>query len=336
MLRFQVSEDQQWMLLVEASDDVEKKQIELSLTQKINNFFFHPLVKKNIWDGSICFVDKKGSIWRVPIGLWREVMEVGEKYKIDIHIDGLNNIILEDPTLDEFTDWANNFFSDGVGGDPDKPLRPYQIETAWKIIRYRYSISEVATSAGKTLICFIILAYLKHRGWIRKFLMIVPTTNLVFQGSDDFEEYGLDKIKGSKIQQIGGGSKLKEDRDIIIGTFQSLVKKDKEFFDGVDAVFVDECLHPDSKILIPDGKCVEIKDISVGDIVLTINEKTNKLEEKTVEYIYKNLNKGYQVYEIETESGKKLKLTGNHKLRLRNGEWKKVEDLDLTDELFDI
>ena len=173
-------------------------------------------------------------------------MEIGEKYSIQIHIDGLDKIILDNPTLEEFTEWAMEFFADGVGGDPDKPLRPYQIETAWKIIRYRYSISEVATSAGKTLICFLILAYLKHRGWVKKFLMIVPTTNLVFQGNDDFEEYGLNKIKGSKIQQIGGGSKLKEDRDIIIGTFQSLVKKEKEFFDGVDAVFVDECHHTNS------------------------------------------------------------------------------------------
>jgi superfamily II DNA or RNA helicase len=245
MLRFQITEDQQWMLLVEATDEVEKKQIEISLTQKINNFFFHPLVKKKIWDGAICFIEKKGTIWRVPIGLWREVMEIGDKYKIQIEINGLENIILSNPTLEEFTEWANEFFKDGVGGDPDKKLRPYQIETAWKIIRYRYSISEVATSAGKTLICFMILAYLKHRGWIRKFLMIVPTTNLVFQGNDDFEEYGIAQV-GSKIQQIGGGTKLKEDRDVIIGTFQSLVKKEREFFDDVDAVFVDEAHHTNS------------------------------------------------------------------------------------------
>lgn len=82
--------------------------------------------------------------------------------------------------------------------------RDYQIETAWKLIKYRYSVSEVATSSGKTLISFMIFAYLKQKGLIRKFLMIVPSTNLVFQGSEDFEDYGLHKL-GSKIQQIGGG-----------------------------------------------------------------------------------------------------------------------------------
>ena len=55
MLRFQVTEDEKWIALMDFSDDVERKQIEISLTQKIHNFYFHPLVKKKIWDGSVYF-----------------------------------------------------------------------------------------------------------------------------------------------------------------------------------------------------------------------------------------------------------------------------------------
>jgi superfamily II DNA or RNA helicase len=91
----------------------------------------------------------------------------------------------------------------------------------------------------------MILAFLKHKGWIRKFLMIVPSSNLVFQGHDDFVDYGIDEL-GIKIQQIGGGSKLREGCDIIIGTFQSLVKKEEDFFEEIDAVFVDEAHHTNS------------------------------------------------------------------------------------------
>jgi len=246
MLKFNISEDQQWMILIESPEDVEKKQIELSLTKKIHNFYFHPLVKKKLWDGSICFVEKRGSFWKVPIGLWREVLQIGEDYNIEIEINGLDKIINKNLTLEDFTAWVHNFFEDGVGGDPDKQVRDYQIETAWKIIKYRYSISEVATSSGKTLISFIILAYLKSMGLIRKFLMIVPNTNLVFQGTDDFEDYGLNKI-GSKVQQIGGGNKIREGCDVIIGTFQSLVKQDSDFFSEVDLVFVDEAHHTNSQ-----------------------------------------------------------------------------------------
>lgn len=240
MLKFQVSEDQQWMILLESLDEVEKKQIEISLTKKIHNFYFHPLVKKKLWDGNICFVEKRGGYWKVPIGLWREVMQIGEDYNIKIEINGLDNIINPNLTLEEYTEWVNDFFADS-----DIEPRDYQIETAWKIIKYRYSISEVATSSGKTLISFMIFAYLKSKGLVRKFMMVVPSTNLVFQGSDDFDDYGLAKL-GVKIQQIGGGNKLREGCDLIIGTFQSLVKQDKEFFEEIDAVFVDEAHHTNS------------------------------------------------------------------------------------------
>ncbi len=53
MLRFLVSEDEKWIILSDYSEDVERKQLEISLTQKIHNFYFHPLVKKKIWDGSV-------------------------------------------------------------------------------------------------------------------------------------------------------------------------------------------------------------------------------------------------------------------------------------------
>jgi superfamily II DNA or RNA helicase len=240
MLKFNVSEDQQWLILAQSSDEIEKKQIEISLTKKIHNWYFHPLVKKKIWDGSICFIEKKGALWKVPIGLWREIFEIGKEYNLEVEIEGLDRLILNDLSLEEFQEWVDEFFQ-------DKEFKPrdYQVEAAWKIVKYRYSVSEIATSSGKTLISFMIFAFLKQKGYIRKFLMIVPSTNLVFQGNDDFVDYGVGEL-GVRIQQIGGGSKLREDCDLIIGTFHSLVKKEEDFFDGVDAVFVDEAHHTNS------------------------------------------------------------------------------------------
>jgi superfamily II DNA or RNA helicase len=240
MLKFNVSEDRQWLILVHSPDEVEKRQIELSLTKKIHNWYFHPLVKKKIWDGSICFVEKKGAFWKIPIGLWREVLEIGKEFNIEMEIEGLSDLLLSDLSLEDFQSWVDDFFK-------DKEIEPrdYQVEAAWKIVKYRYSVSEIATSSGKTLISFMIFAYLKQMGLIRKFMVIVPNTNLVFQGNDDFIDYGIDDL-GVKIQQIGGGSKMREGCDLIIGTFQSLVKKDKEFFEEIDGVFVDEAHHTNS------------------------------------------------------------------------------------------
>ena len=116
MIKFQVSDDHQWIVLTEALDEVEKKQIDISLTKKRHNFYFHPLVKKKIWDGNICFIEKKSGAWKVPIGLWREVLQIGEDYRIEIEINGLDKIVSKDLTLEEYTEWVNEFFEGGIGG----------------------------------------------------------------------------------------------------------------------------------------------------------------------------------------------------------------------------
>ena len=161
MVKFNLSEDNQWLILSQSTDEVEKKQVELSLTKKIHNWYFHPLVKKKIWDGSICFVEKRGPFWKIPVGLWAEVLEIGKEYKYDFQIDGLDKLFLSDLKLEDFQAWVDEFFDDA-----DKKPRDYQIEAAWKIIKFRYSVSEIATSSGKTLISFMIFAFLKAKGYI--------------------------------------------------------------------------------------------------------------------------------------------------------------------------
>ena len=240
MIKFNLSEDNQWLILSQCTNEVEKKQVELSLTKKIHNWYFHPLVKKKIWDGSICFIEKRGPFWKIPVGLWAEVLEIGKEYNYEFHIEGIERLILSDLKLEDFQSWVDEFFDDA-----EKKPRDYQVEAAWKIIKFRYSVSEIATSSGKTLISFMIFAFLKSKGYIRKFLMIVPSTNLVIQGTEDFEDYGIEKL-GVKIQQIGGGNKMREGCDVVIGTFQSLVKKEDDYFEGFDAVFVDEAHHTNS------------------------------------------------------------------------------------------
>ncbi len=235
MLKFVLSDDKNWLSLVHFDEDYERKQIEISLTKKIHNHFFHPLVKKKHWDGAICFVDKRLPIWRIPIGLWSELYHIAQKYKIGIEIEGMESIIDSFLTLEEYTKWCNDFFEEKTF----KP-RDYQIEAAWKIIKFKLSVSEIATSSGKTLIAFMVLAYLKKVHNVSKFLMVAPNTNLVMQGAEDFEEYGLEDLDNCELQQIHGANKKKISSGLMIGTYQSLVKMPEDFFDDVQAVFVDE------------------------------------------------------------------------------------------------
>ena len=111
MIKFTVSEDKQWLSLIDYDEDYERRQIDISLTKKIHNFYFHPLVKKKVWDGAICFVDKKLPVWRVPIGLWSEIYQIGQKYKIDVSIEGLEEIIDSSLHLMNLKNGAKNFLS---------------------------------------------------------------------------------------------------------------------------------------------------------------------------------------------------------------------------------
>lgn len=98
-------------------------------------------------------------------------------------------------------------------------------------------------------------------------------------------------------------------------------------------LIVDECLHPDTEITLYNETTKKIKDIKIGDLVKTINEETGLVENKPVVKLHHNLNKGEQMYEIEMDNVDILKITGNHKVKLINGSWKKVEDLNEEDEI---
>lgn len=102
---------------------------------------------------------------------------------------------------------------------------------------------------------------------------------------------------------------------------------------GSRVLIVDECLHPETEITLWDNSTKKIKDIQVGDLVKTINEQSGEIENKPVVKLHHNLNKGVQMYEIEMNNGDILRITGNHKVKISDGSWKKVEDLNEDDEI---
>lgn len=258
-------------------------------------------------------------------------MKLGEAYNFPVEIQGLERIVDVDFDEKDFRHWVSDFFE----GHPKYTPRDYQVDSAAAILKHRLCTSEIATSAGKTLITFLVYGYLKHRKKLRRMLVIVPNTTLVMQMKDDWEEYNNDKLD-LKIRQVYGGAKDNDpSADVIVGTFQSLVKKPIDYFKGIDVVFVDECLHPDSLVRMADGTQRKINDIEIGDLVETVNQRTGEIQNREVEFVYENLSQE-EMYEIETEDGRILKLTGNHKVLLKDLTWKRVDELRENDELIKI
>jgi superfamily II DNA or RNA helicase len=217
-------------LTIDSCTELEYEQLKSSLTKKIEGWRFHPLVKKKIWDGNITFI--KGN--KIPAGLWKEVIDICKEYDLPFTLNGITNLFDSNLTIETFNLWVDDFFKNS-----DIKPRDYQTDAAFKILRYRRCLAELATSAGKTLISFMVVAYMLEQLGKKKILMIVPNVSLVVQASGDFEQYNKSRVP-IRIQQIYAGVKIRPSSNIVIGTYQSLVKYDEEYFRQFDAVFVDE------------------------------------------------------------------------------------------------
>ena len=246
-----LTEDNQFLRIDEASE-IELEQIRISLTKRIESWRFHPLVKRGVWDGYVSYI--KDDKW-IPAGLWRHVMTICKEYRYELKIEGIKRLIDSNINAEQFEVWATDFFK----GSQFTP-RDYQIETAYNILKFRKCLAELATSAGKTLISFLTVAYMLEKGHAQRILFIVPNVSLVVQAHEDFHEYNYKNRIDLRIQQIFAGQEVKKNKNIIIGTYQSLIKKDAAYFAEFDAVIVDET-HKAKGASIKEilSKCVNAK-----------------------------------------------------------------------------
>ena len=80
----------------------------------------------------------------------------------------------------------------------------------------------------------------------------------------------------------------------------------------------------------------QISEININDEVYTINEKTKNIELKKVLNIFeKSKEDSYELLELELENGEKIKITENHEVMLKNGNWVKAKFLKENDDIFD-
>lgn len=236
-MKLSITQDKKFLTVIETTE-IESAQLDYSLTKKVENYF---IIKKKIpsWDGDVKFIDRYG---RIPVGLWHEVQKLSAKYMFNLEVEGFDSLFDQTIKFDEFYEWAMEYFDEA-----DITPRDYQLEGAFRILKYKNCVEEISTSGGKTLIAFMLFKYLLDKSKIKKLLYIVPNVNLVTQSEDKFYEYE-DKCKKRpnwKSDCAFGGSRKKEDDDIniVFGTYQTLTKKTAEYFSQFDAVCCDECHH---------------------------------------------------------------------------------------------
>jgi superfamily II DNA or RNA helicase len=279
-MKFRYDKETEELVVTDASR-IEYHQIGLWLNRHVKGWKYQPAVKMGVWDGKKSYF-KNG---RINMGLWKEALRSCKEIDTPFIIENKEDFpINREVTLEKVQEFCKEFFQNHKVPTKDKTMVPFvpyshQIESAYKILKNRYCMAEVATSGGKSLIISIVMFYtLKHIDKDAKFLIIVPSITLVTQFYDNIIEYnfGLNKLiemRDNKVEYTSskdtGESNLPcevrveeimsdrprkfsgtENPNIYIGTYQSLEKWPKKFFEQFHTIATDEAHGAKAKTIL--------------------------------------------------------------------------------------
>lgn len=223
-------DDSREFLVIDSCTQREYDQLCISYNKEVKNYRFAPSYKNGQWDGKINFMKGK----YLPATSYNFLFKLCEDYGFDCEIEGLDTLLDNDIDYDEFVDWCNDFFKDS-----EKKPYYYQIDSAYKGLKYKRCMLQLATSAGKTYIAFMMFAWLLTHRNVKKIMMVVPAVDLVLQPMQHFNEYNNGKLN-IIVQPIFSGCKIVKNANIFIGTYQSIRTECAEFFNQFDVVLTDE------------------------------------------------------------------------------------------------
>lgn len=253
-MKIDITDDMTYMWITSPEYPMEISMMEESLTAELPDSYI--LKKTNVMKNTKRkFIDEYG---RCPIGLWVHVLKAAKSKNINVQLSPalLQYISQFNLGYDLFRKYVDSTFKNAKT-EEGHDFRPYeyQIEAAHKLIKYKKCTAEISTSAGKTLISFIIFKYMFDKCAVKKMLYIVPNVDLAKQSIEKYQEYEdcLDVHKNNwRAAVLMSGLRKKqreqiENANLIFGTYQSLCKKPYEWFTDFNAVIVDEAHHASNK-----------------------------------------------------------------------------------------
>ena len=259
-------------LVINSNYPKELSLLKTTLTREIANAWMLKKTNSSI-NTERCFINNFGL---VPVNLWLDVIKFTKDCNIYCELSDKMKMYIAGFSLnfDYFKKYVDNLFLGAVNskGQPFVP-RDYQIKAAYELLKYKRSTAEISTSAGKTLISFIVFKFLMDCKQYKKFLYIVPSVDLATQSIDKYKEYeSYLQHSNSNWSAAILKSQLKkkekedlQDFNILFGTYQSLCKKPVNFFTEFRTIIVDECHHVATAKSIKTiiDKCVNA-DYSMG------------------------------------------------------------------------
>ena len=192
------------------------------------------------WDGSVRMFKKENGTF--PSGLLHKVLieckDFGEQYELDPII----KTFVRDVKHEDIQAWVDKLPL--TSGGEKITAYDYQVRGLYLSILHTRYLAKAATSAGKSL-----LQYLLCRFWRDmyadegKILIVVPTLQLTHQLYSDFCDYSStdpDFDAEALVHVAGDGVSPLSRKRIVICTWQTLVKQSREFFHSFNFLMGDE------------------------------------------------------------------------------------------------
>lgn len=224
---------------------------DLSIREELNDYFKfedpnfvpNPFSK---WDGVVRLFTKSSGL--IDIGLLFEVFKFCKNNGYTIELDPALKYIqdIPDEEIREFIDSLHPKIRTENHEYIDAETRDYQYDTIAKAMRQTRCVCELATSAGKSFILYVMARYYRRRREALesplKTLIVVPSIHLVTQLYDNFEEYahGSDWKPVVNTQLIFEGATKEISKPIVISTWQGIQDQPKEWFHQFGDIVVDE------------------------------------------------------------------------------------------------
>lgn len=236
---------------------------------------YMPKFQSGMWDGFIRLFNSGTKL--LPFGLVArlEKWAIGQGYEFETYSE-----YFDKSSVPSFTDFKAFVSSLELTKEP----RDYQLACAYECMQKRKLIQS-PTSSGKSLIIYLVIMAAVHFYGYDRFLIVVPTIQLVNQLKRDFEDYSNSSMS-HLVHEISGGVEKDSEKPIVISTWQSLYKQPESWFSrtsehvGFDALICDEVhgfASDCTKALVEKSKHIECKlgfsgtlsNSKVGELVLT-------------------------------------------------------------------
>lgn len=192
------------------------------------------------WDGDVRLYDKRTG--KISYGLFSTILQFAKDRGLSVKVDDAIKSDLKPVTQEEINSWVDSLDIRNAKGEKLDPY-DYQREGLYLSIKYSRMTLLAATSAGKSLLIYMIIRFLSLTT-PGKILLVVPSINLVTQMKKDFGEYSMNDDGWNvdeECHEVYDGRSPYTSKKVVISTWQSLKDLDAGFFHPFTVMIGDEC-----------------------------------------------------------------------------------------------